>query len=203
MPIETTGSVATEVPAGIQTEFRIASASFDPDGQYGPCFEIDLELNEEQYLGTTCRYWARVQQPRLDLVRKYRKDAMSDKLIAEALRERGFRFKKIEEPDAMKIGRGGNTYKILAAVEGSVKDAEAALQRCGNFDELAKVFVDGVFVGTTRLSADGKYIQLDGMEEIYPVASGALKARDEAESDLDEDFNGLDFGDDPPPPTFD
>ena len=190
MPLPTQGSVATEVPAGIQTEFKIAQAIFDPKGQFGPCIELDNELTDEKYLGTTLKYWASVQQPRLDLVRKYRKDAMSDKLIAEALRERGFKFKKIDEPDEMRIGRSGNLYKFLTAVTGSVRGAEDALDECDSFDELAERLVGGTFVGTTKRSKDGKYVQLDGNEEIYPVASArptGLTVVDEGPDEQDDD----------------
>jgi hypothetical protein len=107
MAIPTSGSVSTEVPAGLQTEFRIAKATFDPDGRFGPQVELDIEMVDEKFVGTQLRYWASVQRPRLDLVRKYRGDGMSDKLIAEALRERGHKCKKIDEEDTMTVGRGG------------------------------------------------------------------------------------------------
>jgi hypothetical protein len=115
---------------------------------------------------------------------------MSDKLIAEALRERGFKFKKVDEPDEMRVGRGGNTYKILTAVEGTIRGAEDALQECDSFEDLAKRLVGGTFVGTTKRSKDGKYVQLDGNEEIYPVASTrptGLTVADEGPDEQDDD----------------
>ncbi len=173
MAILTSGSIAAadKVPAGVQTAFKITNATFLPDGKYGPAIELQLELTDDKYIGSTCRYYASIQQPRLDLVRKYRKDKMSDKLIAEALREKGIKFKKVDEPDSMLIGRYGNTYSILTAVTGSVTGAEEALQSCDNFEELAARLVGGVFVGTTKRSADDAYVRLDGTEEIFPVAS--------------------------------
>jgi len=186
LPIPTSGSLGADVPSGIQTEFRITECAFEPDNQYGPCFELDLELVDEEYLGTYMKYWAKLQQPRLDKVRKWRQDGLDDETITSALRKQGFKFDKIDEPDTIGIGRNSNTYKILTAVEGSVKGAEAVLRRCDSFDELAECLVDGSFIGTTKRSADGKYTKLDGKEEIYPVASKVSEDREATEAELEE-----------------
>ena len=186
MHIPTSGSVGTEVPAGVQTEFRITEATFDEGNKYGPTIELALELSDEQYLGTTMKYWATIQQPRLDKVRKWRQDGLDDDTIASALRKQGFEFQTIDPPDKLHVGRSSNLYKILTAVEGSVKGAEAALRRCNGFDELAKCLVDGSFIGTTKRSADGKYAKLDGKEEIYPVASQVLKNQKATDGELAE-----------------
>ncbi len=196
MPIATTGSVATEVPAGTQTEFRITNATFNPDGQYGPDIELDLELTDEEYLGTSLRYWARVQQPRLDKVKKFQKDGIDDETIASILKKQGFKFKKIDEPDTFTVGRSGNLYKMLTAVECSPHGAEAALKRCNSFYELAECLLDGTFIGTTRRSSDGKYTQLDGTEDIFPVAAPAAAAAAN-QAEVDE----LDFDDGMSPPA--
>jgi hypothetical protein len=194
MAIPTSGSVSTEVPAGLQTEFRIAKATFDPDGRFGPQVELDIEMVDEKFVGTQLRYWASVQRPRLDLVRKYRGDGMSDKLIAEALRERGHKCKKIDDEDTMTVGRGGNLYKLLVATTGSIHGAETALQECDSFDELAQRLVGSTFVGTTKKSVDGKYVQLDGQEEIFPVASAPAPKEDASpEPDPEEDFENIPF----------
>ena len=199
MPIPTSGSVGTEVPSGVQTEFRITDSTFDENNKYGPSFELDLELAEEQYLGVSMRYWAKVQQPRLDKVRKWRQDGLDDETIASALKKQGFEFETIDDPDVLQVGRSSNLYKILTAVEGSPKGAEAVLRRCDSFKELAECLVDGSFIGTTKRSADGKYVKLDGKEEIYPVASKVLSEQKATESEVDD----LDFGDElDPPPAF-
>jgi len=178
--------VETEVPAGTQTEFRIVGAAFDPTNNYGPQIELKLELTEEQYLGVSMTYWASIQQPRLDKVRKWRKDGLDDETIASALKKQGFEFENIDEPDSMRVGRGGNLYKLITAIEGSTKGAEAVLERYDTFDELAECMVDGTFVGTTKRSADGKYCKLDGNEDFFPVASKVLASEKETEDELDE-----------------
>lgn len=200
MPIPTSGSVGTEVPSGVQTEFRITDSTFDQDNKYGPSFELDLELAEEQYLGVSMRYWAKIQQPRLDLVRNLRGQGLDDETIESALRKQGFEFDSIDDPDELKVARGGNLYKILTAVEGSAKGAEAVLRRCNSFDELAECLIDGSFIGTTKRSADGKYVKLDGKEEIYLVASKLSSAKAEAESANDAEIDELGSDDDPPAP---
>jgi len=151
MPIETAGSVSTtEVPAGTQVEFEIKNTTFDADGKYGPSVELDLIIADETYYGTQLRYWARVQQPRLDLVRKWRGDGMSDEVIKTALKERGFKFRKVDDRDNMVIGRGGNLYKILTATAGGPRGAEQVLEECDDFNQLADKLVGGRFVGTTK-----------------------------------------------------
>jgi hypothetical protein len=186
LPIPISGSAGTtEVPAGIQTEFRITDCIFDENNQYGPSFELDLELTDEKFLGTSMKYWARVQQPRLDKVRRWRQDGLDDETISSALRKQGFKFKKMDEPDIMQVGRSSNLYKILTAAEGSTKGAEAVLRRCDSFKELAEALIDGSFIGTTKRSVDGKYVKLDGKEEIFPVASVAFASQKATEVELD------------------
>ncbi len=196
MPIATTGSVtSTEpVPAGTQVEYTIRETTFDGQGKYGPSIELGLNITDERYYGTQLKYWARVQQPRLDLVRKYRADGMSDNLIKEALKERNFRFKKVDEPDDMVIGRSGNLYKILVATKGSPAAAQKVLEECDDFDQLAEQLVGGKFIGTTKKSADGQYTQLDGREEIYPVVAAPVSSSSTGHSgttESDEDFETI------------
>jgi hypothetical protein len=194
MPLETTGSVGTEeVPAGTQVRWRIQNAAFEPDGRYGPDIELDLDIVTEEYLGTSTRYWARIQQPRLDKVRKFRKDGLDDETIGTVLAKQGFGFDRIDDPDKMVVGRSGALYNILVAVQGGDrKKAEAVIKLCNSFDDLAEHFVGGRFVGTTKLSKDG-YVRLDATEEIYPDAEAraALAAETDAEigelSDDDSD----------------
>ncbi len=186
MPIPVSGSVGADVPDGVQTEFRITEAAFDENNKYGPSFELTLELAEEDYLGVSMKYWAKVQQPRLDKVRKWRQDGLDDETIASALRKQGFKFKKLDEPDTLQIGRSSNLYKILTAVEGSAKGAEALLKRANTFEELAKALEDGSFIGTTKRSADNKYVKLDGKEEIFPVASKVLPQQKATDAELEK-----------------
>jgi len=205
MPIETVGGSGShdDIPAGSQVEFVVENATFDAKAKFGPDIELDLKTLGEEHYGIPLKYWARVQQPRLDLVRKWRGDGMSDKLIKEALKERGFSFKKIDEPDKMVVGRGGNLFKILVAGTGSPRAADELLNEVNSFEELAERVVGFRFVGTVKKSADGKYIQLDGKEEIFPpatplVAAGAPAAssadgENPRATDSDEDFDDIPF----------
>ncbi len=189
MAIPTTGSVAAEVPAGTQTEFRITDATFDENNKYGPSFELELELTDERYLGTQMRYWANLQRPRLDKVRNLRAQGLDDETIASVLRKQNFEFKKIDDPEGPKVSRSGNLYKILTAVEGSMRGAEAALKQCNSFNELAKRLVDGAFVGTIKRSSDGKYAKLDGTEDIFPVASKTESSPTATPDEVEDDFD--------------
>src|SRR5215207_6497364 len=131
MPIPTSGGFgdSVEVPAGAQVEWRIKSAAFNPLGQYGPDLELDLEIMDNRYFGITTKYWARIQQPRLDKVRKLRKEGISDETIATVLRGQGYEFKKVDEKDALTVVRAGALYSILVArCGGDRKKAEEALQ---------------------------------------------------------------------------
>ena len=198
MPIETSGSAvaADSVPPGIQVPFLIRGANFNPDGKFAPDIELDLTITEEKYYGTQCKYWSRIQQPRMDLVRRWRADGMSDDIIKSALRERGFKFKKIDEKDKMVVSRNGKTFEILAAISASPQAADAILAECDNFDELAKRFVDGRFIGTTKQNQNG-YVGLDGREPIFPVArqpASVATSGDNADpgaTDSDEDFEDI------------
>jgi hypothetical protein len=197
MAIPTSGSVAADVPPGTQTTFRIVDASFDENNRYGPKFELDLELTDDAYLGTMMKYWAALQQPRLNKVRKLRESGLDDETISEVLKKQNFKFDKIDEADTLTVSRFGQLYAIIAAVEGSIKGAEAALNKYNSFSELAASLIDGSFVGTTRLSGDAKYCQLDGREEIFPVSSPVLKERKQAVQDAEDEFDDLaapDFG---------
>jgi len=188
MPLQTSGSVTTEVPDGTQVRWSIKDATFEPDGQYGPDIELELDIITEKYIGTSTRYWAKIQQPRLDKVRKLRKEGLDDETIASALRKQGFEFNKIDEADAMVVGRGGALYSILAArCGGNRRAAEKVLEDCDTFNELAERLKEGVFVGTTKLSKDG-YVRLDATEDIFPDAGGA-----ESDEDPEEDFDNIPF----------
>jgi hypothetical protein len=176
MAIPTSGSVAVDIPAGIQTEFRIVDAEFDEQNRYGPSIELELELTDEKYIGTSIKYWAKVQCPRLDKVRKLREEGLDDETIAAALNKQGFTFDSIDEADTYHVARAGKLYAILSAVEGSAKGAETALKKCANFSELAEGLIDGSFVGTTSRTADDKYAKLDGKEAVFAVASPVATA---------------------------
>jgi hypothetical protein len=187
MPLETTGSVGTEeVPVRTQVRWTIRAAAFEPDGQYGPDIALDLDITDEQYLGAGTKYWAKIQQPRLDKVRKLRKDGLDDETIATVLKKQGFKFDRVDEPDKMVIGRSGALYSVLLATQGGDrKKAEAVIKLCDSFHDLAAHLEGGTFVGTTKLSKDG-YLRLDLTEEVYPDVEARDAMQAETDGEIDE-----------------
>jgi hypothetical protein len=183
MPIETSGSTGTEIPAGTQVSWKVREATFDANGRYGPEVELDLDVVTDEYVGTGTKYFAKIARPRLDKVAKLRGEGLDDETIAAALRKQGFEFGDLDEQDKMVVARGGALYAILTAGQGDVKSAEQVLQDCDNFDELAARLVGGRFVGTTKLSKDG-YARLDAMEDIFKDVAVA-------EEDAEEDFDNI------------
>lgn len=179
MPLETTGAIDVGMQDGAQVRWGIQNPVYDPKGKYGPCIEMDLKALNEEYLGATAKVWPRIQEPRLDLVRKLRKDEVPDEAIEVTLRKKGFKFDRIDEPDKQVIGRKGGTYKILVAVcGGDRKYAETVLARCNNFDELANALDGGSFVIATKVTDDG-YPRIDLREDVFPdmEARAASKAQ--------------------------
>jgi|GEM_PF-2774111 len=185
MPIQTSGSTGTEIPAGTQVSWRVREAAFDPNGRYGPTVELDLDVVTDEYVGTSSKYWCKIQRPRLDKVAKLRGEGLDDETIADALRKQGHEFENLDDEDKMLVARGGALYAILTAGQGDGKAAEQVLQDCDNFDELAARLVGGRFVGTTKLSKDG-YARLDAMEDIY-----VDKSSPGAATDGDNDFDDI------------
>lgn len=186
MPIPTSGSVDVEIPSGTQTRWRIPAAEFKPLGMYGPEITLDLDVITPEYVGTSTIYSARIQRPRLDKVERLRKDGLDNETIASVLRKQGYQFKDIDEPDTLTVGRAGNLYAILVAINGGDRTrAEAVLKDCKDFDELAAQLVNGRFVGTTKLSEKG-YVRLDGNEDIFPDVAEQEALEKQSEKMIDD-----------------
>jgi hypothetical protein len=177
---------------GAQVRWGIKNPVYDPGGRYGPCIPMDLEALNEEYLGATAKVWPRIQEPRLDLVRKLRKDGIPDEAIKAALLKKGFKFDRIDEPDKRVLSRHGGAYKVLLGVcGGDRKNAEAVLGRCDSFDDLASAMDGGSFVIATKVTEDG-YPRIDLREEIFPdmEATEPYEPGDELpEDDLAADKN--------------
>ncbi len=181
MAIQTSGSTGTEIPAGTQVSWRVREAEFDPNGRFGPTIELKLDIVTPEYSGTSTKYWARIQQPRLDKVAKLRGEGVDDELITTILQKQDFEFNELDDPDKMLVARGGALYKILLAGQGDGNEAEKVLEQCDSFDQLADRLVGGRFVGTTKLSNDG-YARLDATEDIF---KDVAVAEEDAEADFD------------------
>jgi hypothetical protein len=183
MPIPRSGSVGGEFPPnGIQARFRIDEATFRPETRFSPDIELSLSMIDKAYFGTPARFWVRLSQPRLDRVRKLRSEGTSDTLIKEILKEQGYTFTKVDEPEDPQVNRGGNTYKTLVAVcGGSYAESEKVLDEIDSYDELAAFFKGKTFVATIRLKErDGKqYVNINGEEPVFPDY-GPAEAVDEA-----------------------
>jgi hypothetical protein len=168
MSLPTTGTVDVGMKDGAQLRWRIKNPVYDPDGRYGPCIDMDLNALNEEYLGATAKVWPRLQQKRLDLVRKLRKDEVPDEAIEATLIKKGFKFDRIDEPDETLVGFKGGAYKVLLAVcGGDRKYAQAVLDRCESFDDLAAAMDGGSFVITTKVNDDG-YPRIDLREDVFP-----------------------------------
>src|SRR5215217_2361056 len=89
----------TKIPPGEKLRFGITSAVED-EGVHGPQAKLTLEVLSGKYKGETLLDWSKLSQPRLDFVKNLRKRDYSDEKIAEILRERGFDFEDIDEPEA-------------------------------------------------------------------------------------------------------
>ena len=193
MPIDRSGSVGGNIPEnGVQARFRITQAEFRPETRYGPDIELELQMIDEDYFGTPARFWVRLQQPRMDKVRKMRAEGMSDALIKEALKEQGFKVKKVDEKDSTRINRGGNAYGVLLATcRGDHQNAEAMLDKLNSFDELAKYLKGKSFAGTTKVKKkdDKSYVNVDGKEEIYPDMGPPEQVEDEVTQDLPYEYD--------------
>jgi hypothetical protein len=165
---------------------------YDPEGRYGPCIELNLKALNDEYLGTTAKVWPRIQERRLDLVRKLRKDDVPDSAKAEILRkkaekDRAYAFvERIDEPDKRTVSRLGGTYKVLVAIcGGDRRKVEAILGRCDSFDELAEHFEGGSFMMATKVSDEG-YPRLDLREDIYPDVEAQSTLQAQIAADIDE-----------------
>lgn len=210
MPLPTAGT--TQVadsdlpPAGIQARFVIKDAVYRPDAKYGPDIQLYLEMIDEKYFGIPARFWVTLLQPRLALVRDLRQKGVTDKAIAETLKEKaakypesGYDFKKrIDEPQDPRISRGGNTYKVLtAAVDGDRKRAEEVLHELDEWAELAEFFIDKCFVATTRLKTKKDpdtgetrtFVNIDGQEDIFADVAEKLEAATDADYEELPDYD--------------
>lgn len=180
------------IPPGEKLRFRINEATRD-DGDYGPQVKLVLEvLDGSKFKGETIFEWAKLAQPRTDFVRNLRGKGYKDEKIAEILRQEDYKFNKIDEAEeTVKVGQAGKLINIaMACFQGDL----TAVDSLGSIEDLLLDLKDKTFVSIVKArGADGKYIGIT-WDMVYtdPEASGA-------ESDLDEDFDDLDFGDDPPP----
>jgi hypothetical protein len=148
----------TQIPPGEKIRVKIREADLDW-GEHGPQARLNLEVLTEKYRGERFTEWATLAQPRLDFVKNLRGKNYEDEKIAEILRQRGFEFKDIDEPEeAIRISDGGKMFNIaIACFDGNV-DAINALD---SIDDLLEALKGRTFVSLTRrCGQDDKYLGL-------------------------------------------
>jgi len=152
-----------DIPAGTQTRFKVLKAEYKEDGRFGPEVKMELDSLNPEHPGMVISS-ASLSRPRLDKVDKLRKEGLSDKVIAETLREKGFKFKKLDEPDKVVFSDGSFLYKVVKACHrGDMGPVTAAK----DFTEMAQTIVNKTFVATTRKDKNDR-TRLDGKAEVYP-----------------------------------
>ena len=176
----------TKIPPGEKLRFGIVTAVED-EGIHGPQAKLSLEVLSGKYKGETLLDWSKLSQPRTDFVRNLRNKDYSDEKIAEILRERGFEFNRIDEPEEeLGLSEGGKLYNIcVAAFHGDVD----TINSFSSIDDLLRALEGKSFVSISKArGADGKYTGIT-WDQIY-VDTGAEEASVE---DPEEDFDDIPF----------
>ena len=194
MGIGTTRSFA-DINEGTQVEVRVADATYDAEGRFGPAVELELEvLKPTAQAGSTILSTFGLSQPRLSKVRDLRADGFDDDAIAAALRNKNFEFESIDDPETPKLG-GALLRIVKACYGGDARAVKKLLAECDSFDELAAALVGRRFVATTRKDKND-YTRIDGKGEFYRVMPDSPVAKDggkDAPNPDEEDFDDLPF----------
>jgi hypothetical protein len=154
----------TDVPPGERLRFGIKKAVEDW-GDHGPQVRMNLEILDGEYKGETITDWSSLAQPRTDFVKALRNKDYSDEKIAEILRNEGYDFEEVDEPeDEVKIGETGKLMNILmAAFDGNVE----AIDSAPSIPALLEVLEDRSFVSITKKRGkDKKYTGIT-WDQIY------------------------------------
>ena len=180
MGIGTTRSFA-DINEGTQVEVRVADATYDAEGRFGPAVELELEvLKPTAQAGSTILSTFGLSQPRLSKVRDLRADGFDDDAIAAALRNKNFEFESIDDPETPKLG-GALLRIVKACYGGDARAVKKLLAECDSFDELAAALVGRRFVATTRKDKND-YTRIDGKGEFYRVMDDSPAAENGAGS---------------------
>jgi hypothetical protein len=166
----------SQVPPGEKIRFGIKSVVEDW-GQHGPQAKFELKVLGGEHEGATIFDWASLAQPRLDFVKALRNKDYTDEKIAEILRERGFEFEDIDEPeDDVKVGDTGKLMNILMATfDGDVE----AIDSFESIAELLEALEGRSFVSITkRRGKSGDYVGIT-WDQVY--------------TDPDADFDDIPF----------
>ena len=171
MPIGTTKSFA-DIDAGTQVEVEIADAVYDEEGRFGAEIELALDVvKPEEHSGDTILSTFGLSQPRLNKVRNLRADGLDDESIASVLKNKGFEFEAIDDPETPKLG-GALLRIVKACYDADARAVRKLLAECDTFDDLAEALIGRSFVATTRKDKND-YTRLDGKGEFYRVVNEA------------------------------
>jgi hypothetical protein len=178
---------AAPLPDGEKLRFFIKKAVQDW-GDYGPQAKFTLEVLGGQFAGETIIDWASLVQPRLNFVANLRekKDEngerkYTDEKIAEILRDRGFEFARIDEPeDDVRFSENGKFHKICLSAYG---DEAEKIHSFDDIDDLIESLVGRSLKAVTKRS--GNYTK---------IAWDMIYVDDEAaEETAEEDFENIPF----------
>jgi len=178
--IQTRSEGTSQIPAGEKLRWEITSAEVD-EGMHGPQAKMTLQVIEGEHLGSVITDWSKLSRPRLDFVANLRNKNYSDDKIADILRQRGYKFDRIDEPEEeLMVSEGGKLYKILVAVfDGDLSKVD----QYSNIDDLLDGLVDRTFVAVTKnRGQDDKYTGIT-WDMIYTDPKGDAK---DAEEDFDK-----------------
>jgi hypothetical protein len=162
-----------QIPPGEKLRFGIKSAAEDW-GDHGPQAKFELKVLDGEHEGDTILDWSKLAQPRLDFVRALRGKDYDDKAIAEILRERGYEFEDIDEPeDELMIADGGKLFNIcMAAFDGQVK----VIDSFDTITDLLDALVGRSFVSITKKRGkNGDYVGIT-WDMIYPDPDADFEA---------------------------
>jgi hypothetical protein len=113
MGIATTKSFA-DISEGSQVVVEVADATYDEEGRFGAAIELALEvIKPAEHAGDTILSTFGLSQPRLSKVRDLRNDGLDDEAIAAVLRNKGFEFEEIDDPETPKLG--GALLRVVKA----------------------------------------------------------------------------------------
>jgi hypothetical protein len=186
-----------DIPEGTRVAVEVEKATYQPDNQYGPQFEVDLQvLKPGQYAGEQIRSWLSLSQPRLGKVRDLRSQGVKDAAIREALEEKGFEFTNIDDPEEPRLG-GGVKRAVRAGTGNDPRAYRELVDSCDTFDELAAAMVGLRLTVAIRHDKEGRS-KVDGNADFLPYVetkpvgnpgghNGGLTAEDE------EDFAKIPF----------
>jgi len=155
----------TQIPAGERLRSRINSAK-EEWGMHCPQAEMTLEVLEGPYKGQTFPDWSKLAQPRLDFVKALRDKGYEDDKIAQILKQRGFRFRQIDEEEPnLAVSNGGKLFNIcMAAFDGDME----AVDSFESVDALLDALEGRSFISITKTRGkEGKYTGIT-WDMIYP-----------------------------------